>query len=220
MAPWLALELWEPVAVIASLLAVRWLIHRLLRGRGQRRAALALALVGGAVASHPDLWLLFWSWGYPFGLLSLAAAISALAICARAHPSRRARIAAAGLALLCSWLHPWQGETLIVILLAGLWLSRRPRFRVRLALDLRAAVWVICAASLPLCYYAALGLLDPAWRRGAVIGANAPSAWFLALYLAPSASPRWRATGVRSAGASSCWCAAGRARRWWSWRPT
>jgi hypothetical protein len=198
MAPWLALELWQPVAVIVALVAVRWLIHRLLARPNQRRAALALALFGGAVATHPDLWLPFWSWGYPFGLIALAAMISALAICAGTAPNRRARLTAAGLALLGSWLHPWQGETLVLILLAGLGLSRRPGFIARLgrldstappALDLRCAAWVICASALPLGYYAALGLLDEAWRRGATIGANAPSAWLVALYLAPLGLP-------------------------------
>jgi len=189
MAPSLALELWQPLAVIAALAAVWWLIHRLVEGVGRRRAALALALFGGAVATHPDLWLPFWCWGYPFGLFALAGAIWALAICARERPSGRARLAAAALGGLAAWLHPWQGETLILILLGGLWLSRRAFWGPRPVVDLRCATWVLCATALPLGYYAALGLLDPAWRRGAAVGASAPSAWLLALDLAPLGIP-------------------------------
>ncbi len=62
-------------------------------------------------------------------------------------------------ALLASWLHPWQGITLILIA-AGLGAVRRPRDPRVIA----ALAAVVTAAALPLGYYALLSHSDPAWR--------------------------------------------------------
>jgi hypothetical protein len=189
MAPWFALLVWQPLALLAVLAAVLALVRRALPGKGQRRAALALVLFAAAPGSHPDLWLAFWAWGYPFGLISLAGGIAALLICARPQPSARARLGAAALGLLAAWLHPWQGETLIVVLLAGLLLGRRAGSRRPLALERRCAALVIAACALPLLYYVGLDRLDSNWGFGASYSTAVPQAWKLALYLAPLGVP-------------------------------
>jgi hypothetical protein len=73
------------------------------------------------------------------------------------HGARpRPLLLAAGAALLASWLHPWQGITLILIFtgLAGV-----GRFRHWRALAVPAI-----GAALPLAYYYLLSHHDPAWR--------------------------------------------------------
>ena len=77
MAPWLALLVWQPVAVGGTFLAVRSLVHAQLRARTARRAALVLALFGGSIGTFQDMWLPWWTWGYVFGVLSLAARLRA-----------------------------------------------------------------------------------------------------------------------------------------------
>lgn len=108
-------------------------------------------------------------WGYvpsafgialvPATLLALERALDPVRGHAGAAGAVRAPALAALAALLASWLHPWQGITLILIA-AGLGALRRPRGRR--ALGALAAVGI--AAALPLGYYALLSHSDPAWR--------------------------------------------------------
>jgi hypothetical protein len=71
--------------------------------------------------------------------------------------STRGPVALACLAaLLASWLHPWQGVTLLVIF-AGLAAWQRLR-------GSRTLVLPAIAAALPLVYYHVLSSSDPAWR--------------------------------------------------------
>jgi hypothetical protein len=70
--------------------------------------------------------------------------------------SGRPVIMAALASLVASWLHPWQGITLIVIF-AGLFVLQRGRRWFALAV---AAL----GAALPLGYYALLSQTDPAWK--------------------------------------------------------
>src|SRR5579884_2461773 len=79
MAPWLALLLWKPVAVVSLWLAFRAYVHRTVPGRLGRRAALILALFFGSYTLVYGQWGVvgdmmpgFLSWGYTFGLLALA----------------------------------------------------------------------------------------------------------------------------------------------------
>jgi hypothetical protein len=164
VAPWLALLLWKPIAVVGAFFAVRAFVRRSLPGRWDRRAALALGLFFGSFAVIGDIWTPFWSWGYPFGLLSLAATVGALLAYQRGRGASRIAWGAPLLGAIASFAHPWQGETLIAIVIgAELVLNLgRPR-RVRLA-----AVTVI-ATSLPLIYYAVLARADLSWglARGA-----------------------------------------------------
>jgi hypothetical protein len=79
---------------------------------------------------------------------------------ARRRPRRLALPTAAVAALLAAWLHPWQGITLELILVA-LAIVRRRRG------ELPAFALVAGAALLPLVYYAVLAHADPLWRMAA-----------------------------------------------------
>ncbi len=115
-------------------------------------------------ASMGEEWIPFLSWGY---LYALAALVGALVAYDRArvlgHGVRQAPI----LGLLASWLHPWQGELLILVI-AGVeaaslrtWLGNRKRIML--------AGITIAATALPLIYYAILQHSDPAWRMAATV---------------------------------------------------
>ena len=113
-------------------------------------------------------------WGYVPSALGLALVPVALLAVERALEPERSRIGAAAAhvlpsaarlralllaaaaALLSSWLHPWQGITLIVIF-AGLALWRRLRGALALAVP-------AVGAALPLAYYYLLSHSDPAWK--------------------------------------------------------
>lgn len=194
VAPWVALLAWQPVAVGSVFFAVRALVRRLFAGSVARRAALVAALFGGSIGTYifPDLWLGFWSWGYPFALLGLASAIAALLLYA-AGRSPWLTLVLAGMA---SWLHPWLGELLLLILVGAettMWLSgRRPRFW-RLAA-------VLVGASLPLAYYAALGRFDRSWHLGAHASMAGPQLPLIAFMLAPLLAPALLAYRKRPTG--------------------
>ncbi|HLH64674.1 MAG TPA: hypothetical protein VKV27_03155 [Solirubrobacteraceae bacterium] len=106
-------------------------------------------------------------WGYAPSAIGVALAAASLLCVARAlegergghshRPAARSPLALGALAaLLASWLHPWQGITLVIVLCA---LAAARRLRGAASLALPAA----CAA-LPLLYYLALSHSDPAWR--------------------------------------------------------
>ncbi|HWE08062.1 MAG TPA: hypothetical protein VG325_01830 [Solirubrobacteraceae bacterium] len=111
-------------------------------------------------------------WGYAASALGLALVPAALLTVERAldprrvaAPARRIRppgvqagalLLGAAAALLASWLHPWQGITLIVIF-AGLMVWSRLRHAIPLAVP-------AIAAALPLAYYYLLSHHDAAWH--------------------------------------------------------
>jgi hypothetical protein len=98
-------------------------------------------------------------WGYVPAALGLAlVAVTLLALeRALSEPGPgRPLLGAMAAALLASWLHPWQGITLIVIM-AGLGVLRRGAGWPALTLV------ALCAAG-PLGYYGLLSHTDPAWR--------------------------------------------------------
>jgi hypothetical protein len=119
IAPWLVLLLWKPVAVIAAFVVVYGYSRRCLTGLWQRRAALVLGLFFGSWGVLGDLWLPLWSWGYPFGLIAIAAMGGALLLYDRARAENRVAWAPALLGALASSLHPWQGEALILIVIGA-----------------------------------------------------------------------------------------------------
>ncbi len=165
VAPWLALLLWKPVAVLGGVFAVRAYVRRMVQERYARLAALALALFFGSVWILGDAWLPFWSWGYPMGLMSIAAILAALLLYARARAEGRVSWVAAVLGLLATWMHPWQGELLVLMILgaeAWQWRSTfaQPDWRRRLV---GPAITVV-ATALPLGYYAALDRTDISWQ--------------------------------------------------------
>jgi hypothetical protein len=200
VAPWLALLVWQPVAVGGTFLAVRSLAHGQLRTRLARRAALVLALFGGSIGAFQDLWLPWWTWGYVFGLLSLAAMVASLLLYERAVRGVASVRPAAVLAGLATWLHPWQGAVLALIIagaeIAGLvqppGSPSRPRRR-----SLARPALVLVAISLPLAYYAALDHADPAWRLAAASLKGAVPLWQVVLMLAPLLGPALLAYRIR-----------------------
>jgi len=200
MAPWLALALWQPVAVGGTFVAVRALVHGQLGGRLGRRAALVLALFGASIGTFQDLWLPWWTWGYVFGVLSLAAMVASLLLYEHALRGAAPVWPAAVLAGLASWLHPWQGAVLALII-AGAegvlrtqppWSPGAPRRR-----SLSRPGLVLVAISLPLAYYELLDRADPAWRLAGESLVGAVPALQVLLMLAPLLTPALLAYRLR-----------------------
>ncbi len=161
LAPYLALLLWKPVAVAGIFFATRAYVRRTVSGLWPRRAALLLALFFAWGAVIGDSWIVNWSWGYPFALIALACTLGALLCYGRDRAAGRVGWLPPLLGAMASWLHPWQGETLILVLLGselGMLVSGR-----RVAL-LALTLTVACTA-LPLAYFALLVYADPVWQR-------------------------------------------------------
>lgn len=119
---------------------------------------LALRLVTNDADSALDLWS-FEHTAIAIGLMPvfLIAAERLLASPASSR-ARRHWTALAGLAgLLVSWLHPWQGLTLLGII-GGLFVFRPPRRRYL------AVATPVVATLLPLIYGLLLSRTDPSWR--------------------------------------------------------
>ncbi len=162
VAPWLSLLLWKPVAVAGTFFAFRAYAHRSLFARSERRAVLVLALfygsfsiVYGSFSVVGDLFPRFLTWGYPFGLIALAAMVLALLIYERARSAERVAWTPALLGSLASSMHPWQGELLILIVVGAElygWRERPWTWR-RLALG----ALTVLGTAVPLLYYVILG---------------------------------------------------------------
>jgi hypothetical protein len=190
--------------IAAALLAAALLawVRRLLGGRpAAQAAAVALAVAASSPASAVIDWAQLGSgpfrfaaylagdeqllaaklWGYLPAAFALSLMTFAVLWLERGiEQRRRAPIAgAAGAALLASWLHPWQGATLALLIL-GLALWRRdPR-------EWPALAAVLLGAAVPLAYYIVLSHADPAWHIASQLedGSRLPAA-VLALCVAP-----------------------------------
>lgn len=208
----LALLVWKPIAA-ASLGIGAWAYaSRLLDGRA-RLAAVGLALFffspvlplldwGGASLgslNHFELLLVSGEsmpalqlWGYlhaalVIGLVPLVLLGSERVVDpARRRPGREKRWylgwATCG-AVVATWLHPWQGGTLIAVLVGvAAWGRFAPRYR--------ALAVPVAAMCVPLLYELLLTKFDVDWRLNAVqdAGALAPT-WILLAGLAPLAIP-------------------------------
>lgn len=200
VAPWIALLLWKPVAVLAGFYAVRRYVRASLSQALQRRAALVLALffgsftvLYGSPGAIGDLMPGFLSWGYVFALLALALVAASLVAYGSARADGRLSVTAALLGAVACLLHPWHGELLIAIVIfaeLGLATRRRPRLR-----ELRTGAVTIAAIAAPLAYYAVLGRSDVSWRLARVASKHAFPLWWIALALAPlliAALPAYR----------------------------
>jgi hypothetical protein len=194
VAPWLSYLLWKPVAVGMTFFAARAYVRRSLTGRSARRAALVLGLffasfsvVYGSFSIVGDLVPGFLSWGYPFSLISVAAILIALVAYDRGRAENRFVWAPALLGALTSSLHPWQGETLILIVIGAEALSWRNRGRARPSIVLPAVT--VVGTALPLAYYFILGRSDLSWHLAREGSKHAFSLWTIALALAPLALP-------------------------------
>jgi hypothetical protein len=162
VAPWLALLLWKPVAVLACFFAIRAFARRAFTGLWERRAVLVLGLFFGSLGVIGDLWTGFWSWGYPFGLLALATELGAVLAYARARGTGSSVWPVLLLGALTGSLHPWQGETLILIVLASELVLGVDRARGRRQVSLLLAT--VVATAFPLAYYAILARTDISWQ--------------------------------------------------------
>jgi hypothetical protein len=176
----LAYQLFKPVAIVALLLgAVAWARRMFADQLAARAAAVALSLflftpvaalfswtqLGGG-SFRFSLYLLADEllaadkvWGYIPSAFALALVPVALLAVERALTSDgggRPVIVAALAALVASWLHPWQGITLIVIF-AGMFVLQRGRHWFALGVT-------ALGAAAPLGYYALLSTTDPAWK--------------------------------------------------------
>jgi hypothetical protein len=196
---WLALLLWKPVAVASLFLAMRAVANRSFTTIVHRRAALALGVgfgsftvIFGALGIVGDMMPTWLSWGYPFGLLSVALITFALVRYDRMRLAGRPDWTCGVLGALASAIHPWQGETLIVLIVFA------EAFRWRdLALWWRTAQWrrlalpllTVGLTALPLLYYLVLGHLDLSWKLAREQSKHAFPFSAIAIGIAPLAIP-------------------------------
>jgi hypothetical protein len=191
VAPWLALLLWKPVAVVTTFFAARAWAHRSVTGTGPRRVMIALCLffasfstIYGAFGIVGDMMPTWQSWGYPFGLLAVALIVFALLAYARAREEGRIAWIPGVLGGVASTLHPWQGETLILILVLAELIRWREHRTLR-SLGLPAVTLFL--TGVPLVYYLMLGRLDLSWTLARVASKHTFSFWAIALGAAPLA---------------------------------
>jgi hypothetical protein len=190
--PWVALLLWKPVAVLSTLLSVRAYCDRILPRQFDRRAALVLALFFGSFGVIGDEWLPFWAWGYPFGLLAIAALLGALLAYDRARAEHRLSWWPPVLGALASALHPWQGELLILIVIGTELVSWRRGERLIARIGLPGAT--VAATAIPLLYVGILYLADNTWRMAQAASRHHYSLWAIILPLLPlliTSIPAW-----------------------------
>ncbi|HEY5001239.1 MAG TPA: hypothetical protein VII15_05320 [Candidatus Cryosericum sp.] len=180
MTPTMAYLVWEPVAVVVLFVGLRRYVRASLVGIWPRRLALVLSLfyispAGALVAwlNGPhwsnffllqpidvEMWPVGGLWGYPFTAIAIGAMVLCLLAYERDRRSLRIRPAAPLLALLCAWLQPWQGATLIAMVVVTELTLRLRGDRVRLALP----AMMLSAIAAPLVYYSVLSHLDSTWQ--------------------------------------------------------
>jgi hypothetical protein len=196
--PTIALLIWKPIAVGAFFFAVRAMTIRVLRdgGRSARIVAMTLALFyGGLTTVYGHLGVVgelfpgFLSWGYPFTLMAVAAAIYALLSYDRARAEERVSVAPGLLAALAGSLHPWQGELFVLMLVGGELVGGSLRWgELRNGLRsprVRLAVLTLGLALIPLIYYFSLSKLNIDWQLGRIASKHRFPAIAIAVALAP-----------------------------------
>jgi hypothetical protein len=195
VAPAISFLLWKPIAVLAAFFAIRAYMHRSLRGLWQRRAALALALffgsftvIYGSFGVVGDLFPGFLSWGYTFALLAVAALPAAVLSYDRSRSRARVWWVPGLLGAVASSLHPWQGELLILIVVAGELIVRRQRSE-RLLGRLALPGLTIALTAAPLVYYAALGRWDSSWSLAREASKHNMHLWTVLLAILPLLIP-------------------------------
>lgn len=185
---------WKPVAVVALWWgSVAW-CERFL---GERRSQWAAACVALLFAS-PIAALVGWSGfggetlkfrfdflsgeltagNYLWGYLFTAIAVGLMPLTLLAYERGRFGLAASS-GLLVAWLQPWQGATLLLVILA----AEAVRWQATGTRPALGPPIGICAAvASPLVYYLILSWLDPSWERAGV--ANDFGTWPLWVTLA------------------------------------
>jgi hypothetical protein len=194
---WLALLLWKPVAVLAIFLAMRAVAYRSFTGQAHRRAALVVGLLFGSfsvvygafgiVGDEMPAWL---SWGYPFGLLAVALITFGLVRYDRSRAAGRPDWLPGLLGGLASTMHPWQGETMILLIIGAEllhWRDVRLWWRTEQWRRLALPLLTLVLTGLPLIYYLLLGHLDLSWNLARVASKHAFSFVSIAIGAAPLA---------------------------------
>lgn len=205
--------LWKPVAVVLLFWGVLRYVRRLLPAGAPRHAGLVLGLFAVMPASAFVAWtglggrprqFMFdfiagelasstFLWGYL--MTAIAVALMPLVLLGvedwRERRRPRALALAAGGALIVTWLQPWQGGTLVlVIAVAELVTWRRSAVRPPWGIAV-----VVVAACVPAAYYAILERADAAWELAGQVNAAGNQAtwswpwWAIVLSLAPLALP-------------------------------
>jgi hypothetical protein len=197
--------LWLPVAVGVLYLGFRQFTFRMLSSPLARAAALILALFFVTPADPLAGWTVGSSglgtlagqlapsgtlYGYfPVAIAVGSSALFMLGVVSIVDPTPRRRplgwyLSWTSLAgIVACWLHPWQGETAILVI-AGLVALGRFR-RGRLPLIVPAA-----ATAIPLAYYFLLSRIDAAWKLAEVQSTPPrPNTLLLLLALAPLVVP-------------------------------
>jgi hypothetical protein len=175
-AAWISYLMWTPLAAVGLFVATRAYVRRLVTGTAKRRSALILALFYISPVAELarllhwnqlifvgslslEMWPGLYLWGYPLTAITVALMIGTLIAYERDRRDGRVRLWAPICALFCSWLQPWQGATVILIVLvteALLWWRGHP---TPLALPAATAA----SATLPLGSYYLLSHVDAAW---------------------------------------------------------
>jgi hypothetical protein len=199
--------LWKPVAVALLFFGVLAYVRRLLPAGGPRSTALLLGVFAVMPASAFVAWTGLGgkprqytfdfiagelaSAQYLWGYLMTAIAVALMPFVLLAVERRRRLVLAALGALLVTWLQPWQGGTLVLVIAATeAWTWRRSGARPPLGV---AAV--LGAAVVPAIYYAILERTDAAWELAGQVNAAGNQAtwswpwWAIVLTLAPLAVP-------------------------------
>ena len=205
-----AYAIWKPIAVAALFAAALFYTRRFLDRRDDRRLALVLCLFTASPVAAVvgwsgiatgfnryqldflgnEMWSGTWLWGYMY--TAVAVAMIPLALLAyergRAGASGRLILAAAGAAAICSWFQPWQGATLLLILVVAEAVSARRAERPLLSAARDLAV-PVAAGVLPLAYYFVLSKVDPAWELAGTANDDFPGWpwWLMLMALAPFA---------------------------------
>jgi hypothetical protein len=179
LSPSAAYIAWKPIAVVLLFIAVRAYVRHLCTGTAARRVALVIALfyispladlgqrfqwfhsLNAIIveAAGLEMWPGLYLWGYPFTALCVAALVGALLAYERDRASGRLRPWAPLLGLLCAWLQPWQGATLLIVIMTTeavcLWRQR--------AMNVRLTIATALATTIPLVYYSILSHTNPTW---------------------------------------------------------
>jgi hypothetical protein len=222
LSPALAYLAWKPVGVAVLFYGVwRW-VRRMLEGRGERWAALALALLfappvaalGARVFGAEDdavlafisgeVWPPGYLWGYPMTAVALGLTAIAFLRAERAltaeRPGRDAWIGAAA-AFGASATHPWQGLILLGVLGAACaWAAAARESSIGV---LVRRLWPVAGGALvPVAYYALLTVVDDSWARTAEVyrdDFDRWPLWLLGLAILPlllPALPGYRGRGA------------------------
>jgi hypothetical protein len=219
----LAFQLWKPLAVVVTFWGALLYVRRLLPAGAQRRVALVLVLFavmpacaivawthwGGRPRQYTfdfisgEMWSGQYLWGYLFTAIAVFLMPLVLLLVeswrARRGPAWKLVLAAVG-ALLITWLQPWQGATLALIVIAVealRWWRRSERPPLWLAA-------VPVAAALPAIYYFVLARADGAWRLASKANAAGSQPewhwpwWAIVLTLLPLAAPAALAYRLRA----------------------